>query len=58
MVRESLSEMVIFKKYLNGRKESEPSRSLGIRTFKVEGARTKSEQGNQGLDHLGFYRLR
>lgn len=49
--------MVIFKTYLNRRKESEPSRSLGVRTFKVEGASTKSEQGSQGRDLTGYGRI-
>lgn len=56
MIRESLSEKVILKADLNRRKE-QASQAFGERTFQAVGTSTKSEQGSQGLDHPGSYRL-
>lgn len=41
MIRESLSEKLMFKADWNGRTESEPSKVFGIRTFRVEGTTVK-----------------
>ena len=47
MIRESLSEKVMFQADWNGRKENESSKVFGIRTFIVEGtSKCKSEQGS------------